>query len=137
MPTGKATTQLWGCCSTLGTRIFHVGRHTAGLSSGSHFAPGLFPCPAQAVAMELQEHTHCHTGAPATSPWWQHLSPASLGLPPAVKQEGKVGNGQRRRMLSTNKPQISYVCGKNFSNIASDHLELSLQDCFHCLWLRK
>lgn len=112
MPTGKATTQLLGCCSTLGTRIFHVSRHTAGLSSESHFAPRVLPCIIRAVAMEQQEHTYCHTGVPATSPCWQHLSPALLGLPPALKQEGKAGNGQRKGMLSTYKPKRSYVCGK-------------------------
>lgn len=40
-------------------------------------------------------------------------------------------------MLSTNKPKISHVCGKTFYNTVSEHLELSLQDCFHCLWLRE
>lgn len=40
-------------------------------------------------------------------------------------------------MLSTNKPKISYVCGKKIYNIVSDRPEPSHQDCFHCLWLRE
>lgn len=38
-------------------------------------------------------------------------------------------------MLSTNKPRMGYICGKNSYNRAS-YLELLFWDCFHCLWLQ-
>lgn len=58
------------------------------------------------------------------------------GLQRAASQEGKAGGAGRRRMLSTNKPRVSHICGKNSYNILSNHLELLFQDCFHCLWLQ-
>lgn len=151
MPTGKATTQLLGCCSTLGTRIFHVsslpGADTQqGSPAESGFSPGVFSlhcsgCGHGTAGTDLLSH-RC-----SFQKWWKHLElcwPSKEGLqqlPPGAdsscKTRGEVGNGQRRGMLSTNKPKISCACGKNIYNMESDHLEFSLQDCFHCLWLKE
>lgn len=69
--------------------------HAAGLSAEPRFVLGCFPCIVQAGAMEQQEQTQWHTGVAAISAWWQHLESSSAD-PPAVKQEGRAGNRERR-----------------------------------------
>lgn len=97
--------------------------------------PGCFPCIVQAGAMEQQEQTVAHrcgfrkclVAAPGVQLSWAT----------SCKTRGESRKWGEEGMLSTNKPKISNVCGKKFYKIVSGHLELSLQDCFHCLWLRE
>lgn len=153
MAIDKATTQLLDCCSTLGTRIISyeqdclVRTHSRALLLSHTLLPGCFPCTAQAGTMEQQEHLLSYRCSFQTSlvaahgvqlcwPSKVRLQQLLSGADTSCKPRGEVENMGRRAMLSANKPRISYVCGKNFCNMVSDHPELSLRGCFHCLWLQ-
>lgn len=119
--------------------------HSRALLLSHTLLPGYFPCVAQAgtAGTDLLSHRCSFQKSLGAAHGVQLCWPSKVrlqqllpGADTSCKPRGEVENMERRAMLSTDKPRISYVCGKKFYNIVSDHVELSLQGCFHCLWLQ-
>lgn len=101
--------------------------HSRALLLSHTLLPGYFPCVAQAGTAgtdllshrcSFQKSLGAAHGVQLCWPSKVRLQQLLSGADTSCTPRGEVENMERRAMISTNKPRISYVCGKKFYNIA-------------------